>query len=296
MENEDKIFDQFKSAANKAEDSHFTAMGKVWQRVEEKLDNTKTKNATVLWKKIAVAACLLLFGTLGYEFFREEKPKTNTNQIIVANDSAKIKTQAEDAIVTAAPNHPALKKDAVEILEKQIGTAPKVAMESIGEIRSDNAVTLASPSTVNPVQSAPVVSQIQSEDNASVKTTIQSSDVEMLMQKSRKASSAHKEEPLVVIDNKVEKSRIQDIEFNDDESLIILNEPLYIINGTEYTEKEMFGPNPTSPYYPLKKQEIETISILQDEKAIEIYGEKGKKGVVVITTKNGKPVASKKAK
>ena len=50
----------------------------------------------------------------------------------------------------------------------------------------------------------------------------------------------------------------------------------------EYSEKEVFGPNPTSPYYPLNKQEIESISIYQDEEAIELYGEKGNKGVVVI--------------
>lgn len=295
MENEDKLFDQFKSAAKSAEAKEFPAMDKVWHRVEEKLDNTKTKKATVLWKKIAVAACLLLFGTLGYEFFREEPPKINTEEIIVAKDSVKIKTQAEDATVTATSTHQAIKKDAVKILEKQIVSAPKVAMESV-KIESENVVTVASPSMINAVQASPIVSEIHSVDNVSKAKKPETSNVEMLMQKNRKASLAHKEEPLVVIDNKVEKGKIQNIEFNDDESLIVLNEPLYIINGVEYTEQEMFGPNPTSPYYPLKKQEIETISILQDEKAIEIYGDKGKKGVVVITTKNGKPVASKKAK
>ena len=61
-----------------------------------------------------------------------------------------------------------------------------------------------------------------------------------------------------------------------------------------YSEEELFGPNPTSPYSPLNKQLIETISILQDEKAVSIYGEKGKNGVVIITTKDGKPAPKKK--
>ena len=62
----------------------------------------------------------------------------------------------------------------------------------------------------------------------------------------------------------------------------------------EYTEQELFGPNPTSPYTPLSEQEIDSITVLQQEKAITIYGQKGKKGVVIISTKNGKPAAKKR--
>ena len=73
------------------------------------------------------------------------------------------------------------------------------------------------------------------------------------------------------------------------ESLVVLDEPLYIIDGVYYSENDLFGNNPTSPYAPLNKQEIKTITILQDTEAVAKYGEKGKKGVVIITTKNGKP-------
>lgn len=77
---------------------------------------------------------------------------------------------------------------------------------------------------------------------------------------------------------------------NDIESVLVLKEPLYIINGVEYSEEELFGSNPTSPYVPLNKQEIQSIEILQNDEAITKYGDKGKKGVVIITTKNRKPV------
>ncbi len=73
------------------------------------------------------------------------------------------------------------------------------------------------------------------------------------------------------------------------ESLIILKEPLYIINGVYYSEESLFETQPTNPYIPLNKQNIKTLEILQDEEAIEKFGEKGSKGVVIITTKNGVP-------
>ncbi|MDR6968847.1 hypothetical protein J2X31_002873 [Flavobacterium arsenatis] len=71
----------------------------------------------------------------------------------------------------------------------------------------------------------------------------------------------------------------------------MLGNPLYIINGVEYTEQELFGPKPTSPYYPLIEQEITSINIIQAKNAIKLYGQmKGQSGVVVIETKDGKPV------
>lgn len=105
-----------------------------------------------------------------------------------------------------------------------------------------------------------------------------------------KKKSIKKDDPLLVIDDKAEDlQNIGKLNPEDVESIVVLAEPLYIINGVEYSEKEVFGPNPTSPYSPLNEQDIETISILQKEKATEIYGKKGEKGVVIITTKNGKP-------
>jgi hypothetical protein len=95
--------------------------------------------------------------------------------------------------------------------------------------------------------------------------------------------------PFVVINGEVAqkgKKNMNDIEI---ESLVELKEPLYIINGVNYSEKEMFGPNPTSPYAPLDQQEITELKILLEEDAVKIYGEKGKKGVVIVTTKNNKP-------
>ena len=108
--------------------------------------------------------------------------------------------------------------------------------------------------------------------------------------------------PLVVIDGQAlssKKSRnlgssgaeiASNLKKDNIESILVLKEPLYIINDVEYSEEDLFGATPTSPYAPLNKQEIQTINILQNDEAIAKYGDKGKKGVVIITTKNRKPV------
>ena len=297
MEKEDKIFDQFKSAADNAETKDFPGMENVWQRVEGKLDKKILKKENTLWKKIAVAACILLVGTLGFQFLKNNQTEIKANKALTEIDSIKKTTPTND-IVTAEPLNPAIKKDAAQILQKQIIVTSVAVMEVKSE--ENYSISLDSVPSGQGYFTAPTVTQNANAWKNSAESESRNDnmkDVEMLMAKKGKISNDHKEEPLVIIDNKATKKNIKEIEFADTDSLVVLNEPLYIINGVEYTEKEVFGPNPTSPYTPLNKQEIETLSILQDEKAIEIYGNKGKKGVVIITTKNGKPVsASKKAK
>ena len=289
MEKEDKLFEQFKSAAENSETKQFPAMDKVWNRIEDKLDNKKDKKAMLLWKKIAVAASLLLFTTLGYQFFKNNPKEIKTNQIIVSADSTKTKTPNVNAVVTSDSVNPAIKKDAEQIVQKQLTEYSKIAIAKNSETIKGELYPKPSDVTTTPNQYWYSTTQTNGEDLKLESRKDDAKDVEILIQKKNQVSNDKMEEPLVVINNKVEKKSIKEIEFDVADSLVVLKEPLYIINGIEYTEQEMFGPNPTSPYAPLKKQEIETLSILQDEKAIEIYGNKGKKGVVIITTKNGKP-------
>ncbi len=51
MENQDKIFEQFKDASKKAEAKDFPAMDKVWARVEEKLDKKETRKQSQSGRK-----------------------------------------------------------------------------------------------------------------------------------------------------------------------------------------------------------------------------------------------------
>ncbi len=288
MEN-NELFNEIKSAAENAETKDFPGMEKVWNRVEEKLDTKEDKKAIWRWKKIAVAASLLLITTLGYQFFKNNHNEIKPNEVITSTDSIKKTNPITNAIVTAEPVNPAIKKNAEQILQKQIKPTTQVAIETKPE--ADDALSTTTLSTNLKGYFSPTVAKTEElkkeKDN----------NIEMFMDKSNQVSNQQKEEPLVVVDNKAQMKSIRQLEFNDVDSLVVLKEPLYIINGVEYTEEEVFGPNSTSPYTPLNKQEIETLSILQDEKAVEIYGKKGSKGVVIITTKNGKPVtASNKAK
>jgi hypothetical protein len=61
-------------------------MEKVWARVEEKLDKKEDKKVIALWKKIAVAASLLLFVSIGYQFLKSDKEIiTIENPIVIEN-------------------------------------------------------------------------------------------------------------------------------------------------------------------------------------------------------------------
>jgi TonB-dependent SusC/RagA subfamily outer membrane receptor len=53
--------------------------------------------------------------------------------------------------------------------------------------------------------------------------------------------------------------------------------PLFILNGKEISKKEMDD---------LKPDSIDKIEVLKGDSATEKYGEKGKNGVILITTKD----------
>lgn len=79
MKNEEKIYHKIKEASQKIEETTFPGMEKVWNRVEEKLDNTIVKKKSEIWKKLAVAASFLLFFTIGYQLFYTQKAIEETN-------------------------------------------------------------------------------------------------------------------------------------------------------------------------------------------------------------------------
>ena len=89
----------------------------------------------------------------------------------------------------------------------------------------------------------------------------------------------------MLVDGELTKESLSNLNPDDIDSIIELKEPIYFINGVEYSEESLFGKNPTSPYAPLSKQKIEKIEVIQPVDAIKIYGKKGEKGVVIISIK-----------
>jgi hypothetical protein len=232
----------------------------------------------------------LLIGTLGYQFLKKDTQVINTNEILVQKDSVSQKnTAVQDAITSQENANPVIKPEADKILEKQIVAAPKVAVaesaSSQGNKEEEYEVTTYEVPVLAGKNNAPQSAAIQ--DDVKI--------MEVFINKENRVSNAKKEKPLLVYNNVAEnKQTLKEVEMEEIESIIELPDPLYIINGTEYTEQELFGPNPTSPYTPLSEQQIDSITVLQQEKAMEVYGPKGKKGVVIISTKNGKPAAKKR--
>lgn len=71
------------------------------------------------------------------------------------------------------------------------------------------------------------------------------------------------------------------------------NEPLYIIDGVPYPSNNLFLLNQTlkggSYLDYFNPADIESIEVLKDADATSIYGSRGANGVILITTKKGKP-------
>lgn len=308
MENQDKLYNQFKSAAENAEKKDFPGMENIWNRVEQKLDNKVLKKETKLWKKLAVAASILLVVSLGYHFWSNEKEISTPTNEIVTNDSIKkpnISEENSNAVVSSEIQHPAIKENAEEILKQQIQTKDVVVMNDTVKPRK---ITIPMPAVVSEIKAE------KDEDKKEIQAnkydgylnnygynarSVQNNGNRLMLNSAgrnaeARAKKSTKDDPLLVVDDKAEDLQsIGKLNADEIDSIVVLAEPLYIINGVEYSEKEVFGPNPTSPYSPLNEQDIETISILQKEKATEVYGKKGEKGVVIITTKNGKPKLKK---
>lgn len=100
MENQDKIFEQFKDASKKAEAKDFPAIEKVWARVEEKLDKKEDKKTIAIWKKIGIAASLLLFFSLGYQFLKtDDSIETPKNPVVIEENTPTISESEKEAVV-----------------------------------------------------------------------------------------------------------------------------------------------------------------------------------------------------
>ncbi|KAF2332467.1 hypothetical protein [Flavobacterium daemonense] len=320
MDNQDKIFDKFKEAAENAPAKDFPGMEKVWSRVEQKLDKKEDKKAISLWKKIAVAASLLLVISLGYQFLKTDKKTTieNTNSVVTndtQNQTTKNNSEENNNAAVSSNSELVTKEEGKAILENQIKHKERVAIQ---ETTGSNTETVASSPLIVGTQAETVIA---SEENADEENDNILSKKENNSQvgyigypekegakvafADKQAAKAKKSAPLIIMNgnaiahsddskrDKMMQAELPNVQPENVESLVILDEPLYIIDGIYYSEEDLFGKNPTSPYAPLNQQDIKTITILQDLEATEKYGEKGKKGVVIITTKTGKPTPKK---
>lgn len=309
MDNQDKIFNKFKEAAENSEQKDFPGMDKVWARVEEKLDKKEDKKAISLWKKIAIAASLLLLISIGSQFIKSDKT-TIQNSTVVNKEKIEQNILEKNKAVVASDSVLLPKPEALKILDKQVTTQNNVA-ESTAYVSEATGAGSADAIISEEPANAPIQAEYAiEEDNNNLKDkAAQNLDYSRTIEREsakvafadKQTQVAKKSAPLIILNgnaiahsddqkrDKMMQAELPNLQPENVDSLVVLDAPLYIIDGIYYSENDLFGKNPTSPYAPLNKQEIKTITVLQDLEATSKYGEKGKKGVVIITTKTGKP-------
>lgn len=302
MDNQDNLFNKIKSAAENAEQQDFPSMEKVWSRIDAKLDTKVEQKHNNNWKLFMIAASIVLVVTVGYQFFKTEKEIVSPINEIVTKEAEKPIIQDslenQNGLVSTAIETPKIKENASEILKEQISRPEAVASQELdmdAEANDDklikNKIVEASKQKASAAPSSSWFGSPKFDSRGVTYDEVKSIAFDSVPLKDKKTK---KEEPLLILNGEVSKEKLSNLDEEEIDFILELPEPLYIINKIYYTEQELFGPNPTSPYSPLNKQKIETVVILQPEKAVPIYGEKGKKGVVIITTKDGKPVLQKK--
>ena len=296
MGTEEKLYKKIQQATENAEQKDFPGMEKIWARVEDKLETQTLQKEKHLWKKLAVAASIILVGTLTLFLLQEKENVVVPENTVTTIDSSKNTIPTPESANGFVNTTPEIKKEAEQILQQQIVIQNNIVINDTINYKSKKEVVLSAPIAMEEVQEVAKTSLVPSYNNSmSNSATTNNSDylakvkryditmksAETTQEKDKKVAN----DDLLLIDGKLSKKSLNNLNPDEIESVVELKEPIYYINGVEYSEESLFGENPTSPYAPLSKQKIDTIIILEPERAIPIYGEKGKKGVVIITIK-----------
>ena len=305
MKDQDTIFEQFKNAAQKAEMKDFPEMEKIWSRIDAKMDTIVYKRQKNNWKKLVVAASVVIVGIMVYQFF-----KTNDTLQIPEN-----KIVISDTLKPIIPKIMELQKQTETTINKNFISNAETEKLIKNQIKNEKGVAVLNNNNAIHIEyeeknSNALIDTVKDRSYKNFDTDIRKPVYEARTVQHKapvfEANSVVKSESqvergsdLLIVNGKLTdandklKTALVDDTNNTEQTIVHLKEPLYIIDGKYYSETEMYGKNPTSPYAPLDFKEIKTIKILQDQEAVAIYGKKGEKGVVIITTKTGKPKVPK---
>ena len=296
MGTEEKLYKKIQQAAEKAEQKDFPGMEKIWARVEDKLETQTLQKEKHLWKKLAVAASIVLVGTLAFFLLQEKENVIIPENTITTIDSSKNTIPTPESANGFVNTTPEIKKEAEQILQQQIVIQNNIVINDTINYKSKKEALLSAPIAMEEVQEMAKNSLVPSYNNSmSNSASINNSgylakgkryDVTMnSAEKTQEKDKKTANDDLVLVDGELTKESLSNLNPDDIDSIIELKEPIYFINGVEYSEESLFGKNPTSPYAPLSKQKIEKIEVIQPVDAIKIYGKKGEKGVVIISIK-----------
>ena len=295
MGTEEKLYKKIQQAAENAEQKDFPGMEKIWARVEDKMETQTLQKEKHLWKKLAVAASLVLVGTLTFFLLQEKENVVIPENTVTTVDSSKNTIPTPETASGFVNTTPEIKKEAEQILQQQIVIQNNIVINDTINYKSKKEVMIPTPIAMEEVQEMAKTSFVPTYNNNTLNSASTNdsgylakgkrydlaNSVNLLKEKDKKVAN----DDLVVIDGEANKKSLAEINPDEVVSVIKLKEPVYFINGEEYSEESLFGENPTSPYAPLNKQKIEKIEVIQPADAIKIYGKKGEKGVVIISIK-----------
>lgn len=296
MRTEEKLYKKIQQAAEKVEEKDFPGMEKIWARLEDKLETQTLQKEKHLWKKLAVAASIFLVGTLLFFLLQEKEniiiPENKVTTIDSSKNTIPTPESASEFVITA----PEIKKDAKQILQQQIVIQNNIVINDTINYKSKKEVMIPAPIAMEEIQETAKTSLVPSYNNSmSNSASINNAgylakgkryDVSMnLAETNQDKDKVVANDDLLLINGELSKKSLSNLNSNEIESIVELKEPIYIINGVEYSEESLFGENPTSPYAPLNKQKIDKIEVIQPADAVKIYGKKGEKGVVIISIK-----------
>ena len=295
MGTEEKLYKKIQQAAENAEQKDFPGMEKIWARVEDKLETQTLQKEKHLWKKLAVAASIVLVGTLTFFLLQEKETIIVPENTVTTIDSSKNVIPTPESANGFVNTTPEIKKEAEQILQQQIVIQNNIVINDTINYKSKKEIMIPVPIAMEEVQEMAKTSLVPTYNNnisnsacandsgylAKGKRYDLSNSVNLLKENDKKAAN----EDLTLVNGELTKESLSNLNPDDIDSIIELKEPIYFINGVEYSEESLFGENPTSPYAPLTKQKIEKIEIIQPADAVKIYGKKGEKGVVIISIK-----------
>ena len=120
MGTEEKLYKKIQQAAENAEQKDFPGMEKIWARVEDKLETQTLQKEKHLWKKLAVAASIVLVGTLTFFLLQEKENVIIPKNTITTIDSSKNNIPTPESANGFVNTTPEIKKEAEQILQQQI--------------------------------------------------------------------------------------------------------------------------------------------------------------------------------
>lgn len=275
MGTEEKLYKKIQQAAQNAEQKDFPGMENIWARVENKLETQTLQQEKHLWKKIAVAASIVLVGTLAFLLLQPKENIIVLENTITAIDTTKNEIPTPESANGFATTNPVIKKDAKEILQQQIVIQNNIVINDTINYSSRKEVTIHTPM---------MLEEVQAKTSFAPELRNDASNAAFLSNQGYAAKGKAYSITTVSAED-ISQEPIKEIMNND---FVIIrgqisqesangNEPLIVLNNHLVTKAILNDIDPNS---------IASVTVLKNQAAISLYGEKGKNGAIVLTTKN----------